>query len=278
MVLVKNIPSDAPVNLSLWNIGMKPLLVKATKTGGSTMKLIFGRIFVGWAMLWFVLTMLVILPPTVYSLYLMRNPKRSVFFYHLSRFWMCIFLFGVGCPLRVRGKEHFKKGEKYIITINHNAFMDVPISCPFVPGTNKTIAKDDFKKVPLFGFIYRSGSVLINRKSEQSRRDGYNKMKEVLANGWHMCIYPEGTRNKTTQPLLPFKDGAFRLAVDTQTSIMPTLLFHTRKVQPHKPSFTFYPHRIEMHFLAPISVENKSAEELNQQVWQVMHDYYAANA
>ena len=54
-------------------------------------------------------------------------------------------------------------------------------------------------------------------------------MKDVLKKGMHMCIYPEGTRNRSNEPLKKFYDGAFKLAVDTGTSIIPSLIFNTRK-------------------------------------------------
>ena len=50
-------------------------------------------------------------------------------------------------------------------------------------------------------------------------------MKKVLDMGLHMCIYPEGTRNKTDQPLKTFHDGAFRLAIDTRKAIIPGMIF-----------------------------------------------------
>ena len=66
--------------------------------------------------------------------------------------------------------------------------MDVPLSSPGIPGANKTIAKAGMAKIPLFGLIYKSGSVLVDRKNEQSRKASYSKMKEVLALGLHMCF------------------------------------------------------------------------------------------
>ena len=112
----------------------------------------------------------------------------------------------------VHGKENFKRGENYIVASNHNSYMDVPLTTPFIPGPNKTIAKSELAKVPLFGLIYQRGSILVDRKSEKSRRESYVKMKEVLDQGLHMCIYPEGTRNTTGEPLKSFHDGAFKLA------------------------------------------------------------------
>ena len=65
------------------------------------------------------------------------------------------------------------------------------------------------------------GAVLVNRKSDESRRKSYDKMKKVLQKGMHMSIYPEGTRNRTNEPLKKFHDGAFKLAVGNRNSDHP---------------------------------------------------------
>jgi len=171
----------------------------------------------------------------------------------------------------IKGKENFKKGQNYVVVCNHNSLMDVPISVTAVPP-NKTIAKVEMAKVPVFGLIYKRGSVLVDRKSEESRRNSFLKMKAVLAMGLHMCIYPEGTRNKTAEPLQRFHDGAFKLAVETKKSIIPALIFYTNIVLPRKPFF-YWPHKIEMHFLPSISVENKTAKELKEEVFLLMKNY-----
>lgn len=176
-----------------------------------------------------------------------------------------------------KGREHFKKGENYVVVCNHNSFMDVPLSSPGIPGPNKTIAKTEMAKIPLFGMIYKRGSVLVNRKSEESRRNSFIKMKAVLEMGLHMCIYPEGTRNKTSEPLQRFHDGAFKLAVETKKEIIPTLIFYTSKVLPRKPFF-FWPHRVEMHFLPAVPVENKSSQQLKEEVFQIMKDYLISHS
>lgn len=98
------------------------------------------------------------------------------------------------------------------------------------------------------------------------------KMKAVLEMGLHMCIYPEGTRNKTSQPLQRFHDGAFKLAVETKKEVIPSLIFYTSKVLPRKPFF-FWPHKVEMHFLAPVSVENKTSQQLREEVFELMKNY-----
>jgi 1-acyl-sn-glycerol-3-phosphate acyltransferase len=171
----------------------------------------------------------------------------------------------------IKGKDHFKKGQNYIVVCNHNSFMDVPLSVTAVPP-NKTIAKAEMAGIPVFGMIYKRGSVLVDRKNEESRRKSFLKMKAVLDMGLHMCIYPEGTRNKTSEPLQRFHDGAFRLAVETRKPVIPALIFYTSKVLPRK-TFFFWPHKVEMHFLPEVSVENKSAQQLKEEVFAIMKNY-----
>lgn len=241
------------------------------------LKNILGRIFALWAMLTFIVTFCIIFLPSM-CCWLIPDPKGQTIFIRLARIWMSVWLPISGCRFSITGKENFKPGNTYIVTANHNSLLDIPLSSPFIPGANKTIAKSSFTKVPLFGFYYMKGSVIINRKSEKSRKESFEKMRNVLQQGIHMCIYPEGTRNRTDEPLKKFHDGAFRLAVETGKSIIPAVIFNTKKVLPlHKP-FYFWPGKIEMHFLAPIAVDDHTATQLKENVFAIMQTYYAENS
>ena len=240
-------------------------------------KEIFARIWAAWGILLFISSMLFLMIPFIVVSYY-KEPKKTIGFVKISRIWMHIFLNGIFCPLTVKGKEHFMPGKNYVIVCNHNSLMDVPITCPFVPGGNKTIAKAEMAKTPVFGMLYRLGTVLVDRNSEKSRRDSFAKMKRVLAMGLHMTIYPEGTRNTTNEPLKAFQDGAFRLAIGTGKEIIPTLVFHTRKVLPADKTFYLLPHSLQMHFLPPVSIgENATVSELKQKVFNLMKDYYVTH-
>lgn len=243
-------------------------------------KNILGRIFAAWAMLTFIATMLLILPPT-WLMGLLPEPKRTKAFIQLSRIWMAVWLPLAGIRLVIKGREKFAKGENYVVVCNHNSFMDVPVTSPGIPGGNKTIAKIEMAKIPLFGLIYKRGSVLVDRKSEESRLKSYTYMKRVLEMGLHMCIYPEGTRNKTSNPLKEFKDGAFRLAIETGKPVIPAVLFNTRKVLPQHKTFYFWPTRIEMHFLDPVETKHlqmSDVKQLKESIFNSMWQYYEANA
>ncbi|MCF8341667.1 MAG: 1-acyl-sn-glycerol-3-phosphate acyltransferase [Chitinophagaceae bacterium] len=242
-----------------------------------SIKKILGGIFIVWGMFVFVLSMLVFYIP-MWAAGLWKEPKRTAIFIATVRAWMFVFLNLTGVRLSIKGREKFKKGENYIVVCNHNSMMDVPISSPGIPGANKTIAKIELSKIPLFGMIYKRGSILVDRDSEQSRKDSFQKMKAALELGMHVCLYPEGTRNKTGNPLKSFHDGAFRLAVTTGKSIVPAVIFNSGKVLPNNKSFFYWPQPIEMHFLDPIPVsENDSYTEIKQKVFDLMWNYIEQN-
>lgn len=206
--------------------------------------------------------------------YLMKSPKGQKYFIAVSKIWMNVWLFLVGCPVKVDGLNNFKPGNAYVVVFNHNAFLDVPLSAPYVPGANKTIAKDTFVKIPLFGSFYKRGSVLVNRKSEISRRKSFDEMKKVLAGGMHMCIYPEGTRNRSSEPLKNFYDGAFKLAVAANKDIIPCVITGTKKAMPIDKNFFLLPTRLKMHFLAPVSSAGISVKDLKEKVFTEMLNEY----
>jgi 1-acyl-sn-glycerol-3-phosphate acyltransferase len=189
---------------------------------------VFARIWALWGLISFVVTFLIIFIPSMLS-YLFPEKKGQDYFIAVSRYWMKVWLILIGCPVKVTGRELFKKGVTYIVVYNHNAFLDVPLSAPFIPAGNKTIAKASFAKVPIFGLFYKRGSVLVDRDSEVSRRQSYDGMMNALAKGMHMCLYPEGTRNRTKALLKSFHGGAFKLAVDTKKEIMPCIIYGTKK-------------------------------------------------
>jgi 1-acyl-sn-glycerol-3-phosphate acyltransferase len=240
-------------------------------------KNILGRIFALWAAIVFISTMLIVFIP-MWIIGLWKEPKRSYIMHTIYRNWMLTFFFFTGLRLRVKGKESFSPGENYIVVYNHNSLIDVPVSVPFMPGANKTIAKTELARIPVFGLLYTRGSVLVDRKNEQSRKLSYIKMKEVLEMGLHMCIYPEGTRNKTDRPLQRFHDGAFRLSFDSGKSILPALIFNSKNVLPRK-FFFFWPARIELHYLKPVSQKDfSSTDKLKEHVFNVMTAYYLENS
>jgi len=229
---------------------------------------IFGRIWALWGLVTFFITFMIIFIPSM-TANLMDDPKGQKYFIAVSKMWMNVWLFLIGCPVKVSGKENFKPGHAYIVVFNHNALLDVPLSAPYVPGPNKTIAKASFAKIPLFGSFYKKGSILVDRNNEKSRSKSFEAMKRVLAKGMHMCIYPEGARNRSSEPIKPFYDGAFRLAVAAKKEIIPCVIIGTKKAMPINKKFFLLPVRLKMHFLPSVS-SDIPVKELKEKVFNAM--------
>jgi len=239
-----------------------------------------GYIFFGYAIVLFVLTMLIVFLP-VWATTRFSEPMRSRLLHPVFKAWMSVFLPLVFCPVIRKGKRHFEKGKNYVVVVNHNSLADIPVSSPWIPGPNKTLAKADMAKIPVFGVIYKAGSILVHRNKEASRRESFMKMQEMLGHGLHLCLYPEGTRNKTEKPLQQFYDGAFIAAIKSQKPIIPALIFNTKRIYPAIESiFWARPLPIHIHFLAPVETAGLTladASVLKEQIHKLMEDYYVAN-
>ncbi len=240
------------------------------------LKAVFARVLALYAILLFAASLVVMVWPVLFT-YLLNERTGTAVFRKITRGWMQTWMLLFGCPVTVKGRHHFKKDEVYVVTCNHRSMIDVPLSTPFIPGPNKTIAKRSLAKVPVFGWVYARGSVLVDRDSDASRRKSFDAMKATLAKKIHMVIYPEGTRNKTKKPLKSFYDGAFKLALTTGHNIIPAVIFYTEKVLPANKKFWLLPHRIEIHFLEPVSIEGHTSTSLKNKVYEIMEHYYVAN-
>jgi len=242
-------------------------------------KRIIGHLYFVYGMLLFVLTMLIVIWPILLTS-LLKEPKRSRWIHNIFRVWMDFFMTLVFCPILRKGRKHFKKGENYVVICNHNSLVDVPVTSPFIPGPNKTLAKAEMAKIPVFGIIYKSGSILVDRKSNDSRRLSFQQMDKSLQMGLHLCLFPEGTRNKSDEPLQKFYDGAFLTAIANQKKIIPAVISNTGKILPGKPKFWAWPHVIRFHFLEPIPVAGLTKEDiqtLKNQAHRLMYDYITEN-
>jgi 1-acyl-sn-glycerol-3-phosphate acyltransferase len=229
----------------------------------SVFKLIAGRFFAFYALLLFIVT---ILPISIYFFLvdkLSSEMRREQLIHKGFKLWMGFYMPLIACPVRQKGLQNFKQDKNYVVIINHRSLMDIPVSSPGVPAPNKTLAKKSFARIPVFGYIYTIGSVLVDRGNAQSKLESYKAMKGVLNKGLHLTLYPEGTRNKTTEPLLPFKEGAFKIAIETQKDIIPALIKGTQKILPaNAPVFWAWPSPVTITFLPSISTKHLALNDI----------------
>jgi len=239
----------------------------------------FGLLFLIYALLVFIATMLVVILP-IWIISLLPEPMRARTLHPVFRAWMGVYMPLVFCPVFRKGKHHFRKGQNYVVVINHNSFVDIPVSSPWIPGPNKTLAKIEMSRVPLFGLIYKTGSILVDRNRSNSKRDSMVQMQETLSMGINLCLYPEGTRNKSTQPLQSFFDGAFVTAVKAQKPIIPGIIFNTGKILPHNRKLWARPMPVHIHFLEPIPTLGLTPDDvpnLKAQIHALMENYYTTH-
>src|ERR1043165_1158482 len=143
-----------------------------------------GHLYFFAGMLFFVATMLVVFIP-IWIISLLPAPACSKALHPVFKSWMRFFMPLGGCPIIRKGRHNFKKGENYIVVINHNSLVDIPVSSPWIPGPNKTLAKVEMSRIPIFGVIYKAGSILVDRKKENSRRESFTRMQMMLDLGLH---------------------------------------------------------------------------------------------
>jgi 1-acyl-sn-glycerol-3-phosphate acyltransferase len=123
-------------------------------------------------------------------------------------------------PWRLSVEGRWPGGGPYVIVANHQSLLDI-LLLSHVPWEMKWIAKESLFKVPWLGWIFRiSGDIPVRRGDAESGGEALARAKRYLANGMSVMIFPEGTRSKTAK-LLPFKSGAFRLAIEAGVPILP---------------------------------------------------------
>ncbi len=231
---------------------------------------IFARFWAAWGLVWFIVTFLIIFLPSMLSYAFKDERKGQDYFIFVSRIWMRLWLTLIACPAKILGRNNFAKDKTYIVVFNHNALLDPPLSAPFIPAGNKTIAKSSLAKVPIFGLFYKRGAVLVDRSDDKSRFKSYDQMRATLRKHIHMCIYPEGTRNRTEAPLKNFYDGAFKLAVDSGNEIMPCIISGTTTAMPIHKKFFLLPAKLKMEFMEPVSPAGLDVQQLKQKVYDLM--------
>ena len=127
----------------------------------------------------------------------------------------------------VRGTLPADPRHPYVVVANHESFADMLLLC-LLPWEMKWLSKVEIMWVPLLGWLmWAARDVGVKRGRAASARLAMAACRERLAGRVSVIIFPEGTRSPTDQ-LLPFKDGAFRLAIEAGVPILPLAIYGTR--------------------------------------------------
>jgi 1-acyl-sn-glycerol-3-phosphate acyltransferase len=191
---------------------------------------ILNRSYTAWVLLVFTVFMIILLPAIL--LPFLMGPRFTWIGYKFLWLWSWIFSKLTFIRYRLYGKENIVPGRSYIFVSNHTSFLDIPGIRLMIPGEFRPIAKKELLKIPVFGLIVKAATVVVDRSNPESRKKSIEYAKGILRQGISMLIFAEGTQNRSTDLLQPFKDGAFRIALDTQTPILPLVVIGAGNLMP----------------------------------------------
>jgi 1-acyl-sn-glycerol-3-phosphate acyltransferase len=183
-----------------------------------------------WVFLVFSVFMILYLPGILIP-FLLGQRFGSIGYFFL---WLWSWTFSILTFIRYEfyGRENFKKGQSFIYISNHTSFLDIPGIRMIIPGQFRPLAKKELLKIPVFGWIAKAATIIVDRSSPESRKRSIDRLKNFLRNGISILIFAEGTQNRSKDLLQPFHDGAFRIAIDTQQPILPLVVIGAGKLMP----------------------------------------------
>ncbi|MGB3779364.1 MAG: lysophospholipid acyltransferase family protein [Tunicatimonas sp.] len=234
------------------------------------MKRIIRILYSAWVLFVFNGSMLLLLPlillPAVAG-----EVTRPVSYFGL-KVWATIFRTFTGVRYRVMDTNHIDRHAAYIYVSNHTSFLDVPALPLFIPGQFRPLGKKELLKIPVLGWIVGTVCVIVDRSDANSRNRSIMALKQLIKRGVSVFIFPEGSMNRTEKPLRPFYDGAFRIAIETQTPVLPMVIINAGKL--YRPGTAYVkPGKITVKFGKPIAIDNLTAKDvplLKQQAYQIM--------
>ncbi len=162
--------------------------------------------------------------------------------------------------VRMEGYRPARGAHPFVAVSNHESLADV-VLIGTLPWDMKWLSKASVFRVPFLGLMMRmSGDVSVRRDEPASRAVSYGALKTWLDRGASVMVFPEGTRSPTTE-MLPFKNGAFRLAIETGRPIQPMAVTGTRNAI-QKGSMRFGRADVVVRVLEPVSTAGMGPDDV----------------
>ncbi|HMX77202.1 MAG TPA: lysophospholipid acyltransferase family protein [Chitinophagaceae bacterium] len=223
-----------------------------------------------YAFITFVAVMLLVFPFAIIGS-MFGKIKGGNFIFMLCRLWADIWFF----LIFIRHKKIFEaphdKSKPFIFVSNHISYLDAAIIPKAYRQPIRPLGKVEMSKVPVFGFIYRNAIVTVDRSSAMNRANSIRVLKSIIKKGISVMVFPEGTFNMTTKPLKDFYDGAFRVAIETQTPLKPVLFLDAYRRMPYESLFSMSPGLNRIVYLDAIGLENLTLADLEKFKLQVFN-------
>ena len=233
------------------------------------MRKIVGYIYSIYALLTFIIMMFLLFPFIVIASFF-GKVRGGNMIYRICRFWADVVLLLWGIRHTNIFEAPKSNSHAVIFVFNHISYMDIPfILKAFRKDPVRILGKAEMSKVPVFGYIYKKATVMVDRESDGGRVRSVQQLKKVLAKNISVVMAPEGTFNMTHNPLKEFYNGAFKIAVETKTPIQPVLFLDAFDRLNYHSIFSLTPGKSRAVFLKEIAPGNNMSI-LKQEVYNEM--------
>ena len=234
-----------------------------------------GVLFTIYAFLPFTAFLLLAFPLVVIASFFGKI-RGGNFVYWLCQCWSDFVLFMLGIFHRNIQESPHDRNRQYVFVFNHISFLDIPILFKTIRGQHfRILGKAEMAKIPLFGYIYKNAVVMVERDNPKNRARSVKQLISVIRKGISIVVAPEGTFNMTDKPLKEFYDGAFKVAIETQTPVKPILILDAYDRMHHSSIFSLRPGRSRSVFLEEIGVEGMTVNDivsLREKVYKAMEE------
>jgi 1-acyl-sn-glycerol-3-phosphate acyltransferase len=191
-----------------------------------------------------------------------KKEKAPFAAHRLTQLWAQIVFFSFLVRYKIKNKEFIERNKTYIFVSNHRSQMDIPLSVASCKNTFRFLAKSELIKIPLLGYMIKNLYITVSRTDKKDRSRSMDSMIKSINENISVFLYPEGTRNKTHNPLINFHDGAFRLAIKTQKPIAVLTITDSDKVLPPLGLPLVYPGIIHGEWSRPVETTGMTEEDM----------------
>lgn len=194
-----------------------------------------------------------------------RSSLAIVLWAFRTALWMA------GTKVIVKGEENIPQDTAVLYVGNHLSLFDIPITYVRVPRPTGYVAKLELKKVPLLRFwMTNLHCLFLDRKNIKQGLKTILTGIEKAKSGISICIFPEGTRNKNSDCVLPFHEGSFKIAEKAGVPIVPMVLVNTASIfEDHFPKVKKA--TVIVEYLEPIYLD-KLEKEQKKFIGAYVHD------
>lgn len=192
-----------------------------------------------------------------------------------------LLVFISGTKVTVIGEENVPKDRAVLYTPNHRSIFDVILTYIRCPRRTGYVAKKETKKVPLFStWMKLMNCQFLDRSDLRAGLQMINNCVSLIKDGCSICIFPEGTRNKTyEQDVMEFHEGSFKIAEKTGCTVIPVTICNTENIfETHIPKIKRA--HVIIEYGTPIETKDMPREEvrkLGARVHETVEETYRKN-